>query len=94
MCGHGHDEKSNGSKGRCLVSGKPDDPLDKEEDKMWAVGLDLLVYSIHRSLLWVLSLQPNVCRARRRARMVQKWVPRNPQKQRGGGSKLGLQREN
>ena len=43
--------KTNGSKSRCLVSVKPDDPLDKEEDKMWALGLDLLVYSINWSFL-------------------------------------------
>jgi hypothetical protein len=36
-------------KRRCLVSVKPEDSLDKEEDKMWAV--DLLVYSINWSLL-------------------------------------------
>lgn len=33
------------------VWSRPDDSLDKEEDKMWAVGLDLLVYSINWSLL-------------------------------------------
>jgi hypothetical protein len=33
------------------VWSRPDDPLDKEEDKMWAVGLDLLVYSINWSFL-------------------------------------------
>jgi hypothetical protein len=49
MCGHGHHEE--GSKSRCLVSVGPDDSLDKEEDKMWAVGLDLLVYSINWALL-------------------------------------------
>lgn len=46
MCGH--DEKSKGSKGGCLVSVKPDDPLDKEEDKMWG-GLLVLIRWCTRS---------------------------------------------